>query len=192
MSWLNAAIGGCAMRSMVTVSHEHSSGKTAPAADPVSRAGAESAPTDAEPEITLAHWTPSLGRVLVVDDDEVIRRLIAANLTLEGFDVATAVDGQDCLDKVSGIAPEVITLDVTMPRLDGWETAVHLRNTPDTSQVKIVLITARSEADDPARRTNAGADAYLTMPFDAGELIRVVRKLVGAPPAAFAGETPAT
>jgi CheY-like chemotaxis protein len=192
MSWENAAIGGCAMWSMVTVSHEHTSGERAPVADTVSRAGAESAPTDAKTVVTLAHVTPRLGRVLVVDDDEVIRRLIAANLTLEGFDVATAVDGQDCLDKVSAIAPEVITLDVTMPRLDGWETAVQLRNTPDTSHVKIVLITARSEVDDPARRTNAGVDAYLTKPFDAGELIRVVRKLAGAPPAAFDREAPAT
>jgi CheY-like chemotaxis protein len=192
MSWENAVTGSCAMQSMVTVSHEHTSGETAPVADTVSGAGAESAPTDAKPVVTLAHVTPRPGRVLVVDDDEVIRRLIAANLTLEGFDVATAVDGQDCLDKVSAIAPEVITLDVTMPRLDGWETAVQLRNTPDTSRVKIVLIIARSELDDPARRTNAGADAYLTKPFDAGELIRVVRKLAGAPPAAFAREAPAT
>ena len=69
----------------------------------------------------------ALGRVLVVDDDEVIRQLIAVNLTLEGFDVATAVDGQDCLDKVAAIDPDVITLDVMMPRLDGWVTAGQLR-----------------------------------------------------------------
>ena len=60
--------------------------------------------------------TQRLGRVLVVDDDEVIRRLIAVNLQLEGFEVSTAVDGQDCLDKVADIAPAVITLDVMMPR----------------------------------------------------------------------------
>ena len=56
--------------------------------------------------------TQALGRVLVVDDDEAIRQLIAVNLTLEGFDVSTAVDGQDCLDKVGSISPQVITLDV--------------------------------------------------------------------------------
>src|SRR5450631_513017 len=72
----------------------------------------------------LARVTQALGRVLVVDDDEVIRQLIAVNLQLEGFDVSIAVDGQDCLDKVGTIAPNVITLDVMMPRLDGWETAV--------------------------------------------------------------------
>ncbi len=66
--------------------------------------------------------------MLVVDDDEVIRRLIAVNLQLEGFDVETAVDGQACLERVAEIDPDVITLDVMMPRLDGWETAVQHRN----------------------------------------------------------------
>jgi CheY-like chemotaxis protein len=132
---------------------------------------------------TLTPVTQGLGRVLVVDDDEVIRQLIAVNLTLEGFDVATAVDGQDCLDKVLAIAPDVITLDIMMPRLDGWETAVQLRKTPETAHIKVVLITARAQEDDIARGASVGADAYLTKPFDPGEMIRVVRELAGAPPA---------
>ena len=121
----------------------------------------------------------------MVDDDEIIRRLIAANLTLEGFDVATAVDGQECLDKVMAVAPDVITLDVTMPRLDGWETAIRLRQCPDTSNIKLVLINARGEAGDRTQPRQVGGDAFLTKPFDVGEMIRVVRKLAGAPPAAF-------
>jgi DNA-binding response OmpR family regulator len=123
-----------------------------------------------------------LGRVLVVDDDEVIRQLIAVNLTLEGFDVATAVDGQDCLDKVSAIDPDVITLDVMMPRLDGWVTASQLRRNPDTSAIKVVLITARAQEDDKKRGGEIGVDAYLTKPFDPAEMIRVVRELAGHPP----------
>ena len=132
-----------------------------------------------------ARETRALGRVLVVDDDEIIRRLIAANLTLEGFDVATAVDGQDCLDKVMAIAPDVITLDVTVPRLDDWETVIRLRQGSDTSHIKLVLITARGAESDRAQPRQVGADAYLTKPFDVGEMIRVVRKLAGALPAAF-------
>lgn len=131
---------------------------------------------------TLAPVTQALGRVLVVDDDEVIRQLIAVNLTLEGFDVATAVDGQDCLDKVTAIAPQVITLDVMMPRLDGWVTAVELRKNPETSHIKVVLITARAQEDDKQRGHQIGVDAYLTKPFDPGEMIRVVRELAGEPP----------
>jgi CheY-like chemotaxis protein len=123
-----------------------------------------------------------LGRVLVVDDDEVIRRLIAVNLTLEGFDVATAVDGRDCLDKVGAIKPDVITLDVMMPRLDGWVTAVQLRDNPATRNIKVVLITARAQEDDRNRGAQIGVDAYLTKPFDPAEMIRVVRELTGAVP----------
>lgn len=134
-------------------------------------------------QVTSPSVTQGLGRVLVVDDDEVIRQLIAVNLQLEGFDVATAVDGQDCLDRVQAIEPDVITLDVMMPRLDGWETAVQLRKSPETAHIKVVLITARAQEDDIVHGTNVGADAYLTKPFDPGEMIRVVRELAGAPPA---------
>ncbi len=137
--------------------------------------GARHWPEDA----TLTQVTQVLGRVLVVDDDEVIRRLIAVNLQLEGFDVEMAVDGQDCLDKVTEIAPDVITLDVMMPRLDGWETAVQLRKSPETAHIKVVLITARAQEDDKSRGTHVGADAYLTKPFDPNEMIRVIRELAG-------------
>src|SRR5215471_1397989 len=95
--------------------------------------------------------TQGLGRVLVVDDDEVIRQLIAVNLQLEGFEVATAVDGQDCLDRVRDIDPDVITLDIMMPRLDGWVTAVKLREDPKTQGIKVVMITARAQEHDIKR-----------------------------------------
>ncbi|MFF0307710.1 response regulator transcription factor [Streptosporangium sp. NPDC004379] len=118
-----------------------------------------------------------LGKVLVVDDDEVIRQLIAVNLTLEGFQVETAFDGQDCLDKVRDVMPDVITLDVMMPRLDGWMTATKLRRNEGTSHIKVVLITARAQEDDRRRGFGIGVDAYLTKPFDPAELIQVVREL---------------
>ena len=129
----------------------------------------------------------TLGRVLVVDDDEVIRQLIAVNLQLEGFEVATAVDGQDCLDKVREVDPDVITLDVMMPRLDGWVTAVKLREDPETRDIKVVMITARAQEHDIRRGHEIGVDAYVTKPFDPSELIRTVRDLAGAGSEADAG-----
>src|SRR3984957_19852388 len=134
---------------------------------------------------SLTRVTQALGRVLVVDDDEVIRQLIAVNLTLEGFDVVTAVDGKDCLEKVAEVGPDVITLDVMMPRLDGWVTATQLRRNPDTAGIKVVLITARAQEDDGSRGRQIGVDAYLTKPFDPAEMIRVVRELAGAPGSSF-------
>jgi CheY-like chemotaxis protein len=124
----------------------------------------------------------SLGRVLVVDDDSVIRQLITVNLELEGFEVDTAVDGQDCLDKVKQVAPDVITLDIMMPRLDGWEAAGRLRADPDTAGIKVVLLSARAQEADLERGSRMGVDAYLTKPFDPDELIEVVRRLAGLPP----------
>jgi CheY-like chemotaxis protein len=122
------------------------------------------------------------GRVLVVHNDKEIRHLIAASLTLEGFDVSTAVDGQDCLDRVLEIAPDVIALDAMMPRLDGLdgrETAARLRRHPGTSHVKVVLtVTGHMEEAHPTDDADSGIDACLDSPFDARELIRVVRALI--------------
>jgi CheY-like chemotaxis protein len=123
----------------------------------------------------------SLGRVLVVDDDDVIRQLITVNLELEGFDVTTATDGQDCLDKVKDVKPAVITLDIMMPRLDGWEAASRLRADPETADIKVVLLSARAQEADLQRGDRIGVDAYLTKPFDPDELIATVRRLAGLP-----------
>ncbi|MFC5179891.1 response regulator transcription factor [Actinomadura harenae] len=115
--------------------------------------------------------------MLVVDDDEVIRQLIAVNLQLEGFEVVTAVDGQDCLDKVREVRPDVITLDVMMPRLDGWVTAVRLREDDETRHIRVVMITARAQDHDVRRGHEIGVDAYVTKPFDPNRLIQTVRTL---------------
>ncbi len=119
----------------------------------------------------------SAGRVLVVDDDDVIRQLITVNLELEGFEVFTAVDGQDCLDKARQVRPDVVTLDVMMPRVDGWEAAARLREDPTMAEVKLVLLSARAQEADLKRGGRIGVDAYLTKPFDPDELIETVRRL---------------
>ena len=116
-------------------------------------------------------------RVLVVDDDEVIRQLIGVNLELEGFEVFTAVDGLDALEKVKEVKPDVVTLDIMMPNLDGWDTAARLREDPDTAHVKVVLLSARAQEADIRRGGRLGVDSYLTKPFDPDELISVVRRL---------------
>jgi CheY-like chemotaxis protein len=126
------------------------------------------------------------GRVLVVDDDDVIRQLITVNLELEGFDVVTAIDGQDALEKVKDAQPSVITLDVMMPRLDGWEAAARLRSDPETAHIKVILLSARAQEADLQRGERIGVDAYLTKPFDPDELIDLVRRLMDD-----AGEKPA-
>ncbi|MDP9318668.1 MAG: response regulator [Actinomycetota bacterium] len=117
-------------------------------------------------------------RVLVVDDVADIRALISINLELEGFDVATAGDGYECLAIVDSVEPDVITLDVAMPELDGFTTAARLRDREATASIPLVMVTARAQGFDLARGAEIGVDAYVTKPFDPADLVRTVRKLV--------------
>jgi DNA-binding response OmpR family regulator len=120
-------------------------------------------------------------RVLVVDDDDVIRQLICLNLELEGFEVYQAADGLEALAKVREVKPAVVTLDIMMPKLDGWDAAARLRSDPETAHVRVVLLSARAQEADLKRGTRLGVDFYLTKPFDPDELVAVVRRLAETP-----------
>ncbi|MEU0144781.1 response regulator [Streptomyces sp. NPDC006288] len=116
------------------------------------------------------------GRVLVVDDNKVIRQLIRVNLELEGFEVVTAADGVECLDLVHEFRPDVITLDVVMPRLDGIQTALRLRADPRTGHLPVAVVSACTphEVDSGVA---AGVDAFLAKPFEPSDLVSMVRRL---------------
>jgi CheY-like chemotaxis protein len=124
--------------------------------------------------------TDKRARVLVVDDSATIRSLIAINLWLAGYDVTEARDGQECLDLIATVRPDVITLDVAMPGLDGFATVGRLRSDSETSGIPIVLVTARAQALDVQRGTALGVEAYITKPFEPAELVDVVRSLASA------------
>ncbi|WP_240135010.1 response regulator [Streptomyces sp. MUM 178J] len=124
------------------------------------------------------------GRVLVVDDNRVIRQLIRVNLELEGFEVVTAADGAECLEVVQQVRPDVVTLDVVMPRLDGLRTAARLRDDPRTRRLPLAIISACTQYEVETGLA-AGVDAFLAKPFEPAELVRTVRQLVpreGPPP----------
>jgi CheY-like chemotaxis protein len=118
----------------------------------------------------------AFGRVLVVDDNRVIRQLIRVNLELEGFEVVTAADGVECLEVVHEVAPDVITLDVVMPRLNGLRTAALLRADPRTCRLPLAIISACTQYETETGLT-AGVDAFLTKPFEPAELVSLVRRL---------------
>ncbi|MGP4050024.1 response regulator [Streptomyces sp. 2A115] len=117
------------------------------------------------------------GRVLVVDDNKVIRQLIRVNLELEGFEVVTAADGVECLDVVHQVRPDVVTLDVVMPRLDGLCTAARLRADPRTRNLPLAIVSACTQYEVESG-LDVGVDAFLAKPFDPAELVRVVRQLM--------------
>jgi CheY-like chemotaxis protein len=118
------------------------------------------------------------GRVLVVDDDKVIRQLIKVNLELEGFEVVTAADGVECLDVVHGVRPDLVTLDVAMPRLNGLRTAERLRSDPRTRHIPVAIVSGRSQLDGEDGK-EPQVDALLAKPFKPSELVRMVRELTG-------------
>ncbi|MGZ5368929.1 response regulator [Aeromicrobium sp.] len=120
--------------------------------------------------------------VLVVDDTPSIRLLIRTNLELEGFEVEEAVDGLDCLDRMFGgkPLPDVLTVDIVMPRLDGLETVAALRADPRTASTLIVMVTTQAQAIDVQRSKKAGVDAYVTKPFDPDYLVQTIKEVYQA------------
>ncbi|MGP4086117.1 response regulator [Streptomyces sp. KR55] len=117
------------------------------------------------------------GRVLVVDDNKVIRQLIRVNLELEGLEVVTAADGAECLDVVHQVQPDVVTLDVVMPRLDGLRTAARLRADPRTRDLPLAIISACTQYEVETG-LDVGVDAFLPKPFEPAELVQLVRRLI--------------
>jgi len=114
-------------------------------------------------------------RVAVVDDDRMIREMLELGLSREGFEVATAADGQAALELVRRFDPEVIILDIMMPKIDGLALLPMLR---EISHVPIVMLTAKGALEDKVRSLGAGADDYLVKPFIFEELIaRIQAKL---------------
>jgi diguanylate cyclase (GGDEF)-like protein len=116
-------------------------------------------------------------RVLVVDDDRNLRKIISTNLELAGFAVETASDGAEALSMIENLQPDIVLLDLMMPYMDGYEVAKRIRNhqNPSIANVPIIILTAKGETEDKLRGFEAGADDYITKPFGPQELLARVR-----------------
>jgi DNA-binding response OmpR family regulator len=113
--------------------------------------------------------------ILTADDDPQLLRLVTRNLQLEGYAVLTARDGQEALEQISAHAPDLVLLDVMMPRLDGFAVCQRVR---EFSSVPIIIVTARGQDQDKIRGLDLGADDYLTKPFSVDELLARVRAVL--------------
>ncbi len=118
--------------------------------------------------------------VLVVDDDPVIQGLLRVNFEMEGYEVIVAGDGVEGLERARSERPDVVILDVMMPRMDGLEVARQLKGDPATAPIPIVLLSAKAQQIDVRAGDAAGADAYVTKPFDPLDLLRRVEALIAA------------
>jgi DNA-binding response OmpR family regulator len=118
-------------------------------------------------------------KVLAVDDDPVILRLIEVNLSLEGFEVALAAGGDDALAKAREVDPDVILLDVMMPGVTGWDVARRLKDDAATTATPLVFLSARTQEDDRRKGQELGVAAYVSKPFDPVELVDTIRRVAG-------------
>ena len=109
--------------------------------------------------------------ILLADDDPDIRMFLEVTLSIAGFAVHTAEDGQAALDQARDVDPDLVLLDVMMPRMDGLEATRRLRNDPRTSDIPIILVTAKAMGMDKVVGLQEGADDYVTKPFDPDELV---------------------
>src|SRR6478672_6837323 len=123
----------------------------------------------------LAETDQTDARVLVVEDDAEIADVLRRSLRNEGYEVRTSADGIDALDVAAGFVPDLVVLDLGLPRLDGVEVCRRLRMEGDEP---ILMLTARSETEDRVEGLDSGADDYLAKPFERQELLARIRALL--------------
>ncbi len=115
-------------------------------------------------------------KVLVVDDSNTIKRTGETLLAKAGCQVSTASDGFDSLSKIVDLRPDVIFVDIMMPRLDGYQTCALIKNNPEFKSIPVIMLSSKDGLFDKAKGRIVGADDYLTKPFGRAELIDVLEK----------------
>jgi len=118
----------------------------------------------------------SLGTILVIDDSLTVRKLVSLTLERRGYTVDMAKDGLEALSKINERLPDLIFLDITMPRMDGYQLCKIIRNNKQTSKIPVVMLSAKDGFFDKMKGKMVGASDYLTKPFDAGVLLKAITK----------------
>jgi DNA-binding response OmpR family regulator len=122
--------------------------------------------------------------VLVVDDEDMTRKLLRLMLERDGFTILEAEDGQQALEVIAESKPDIVILDVMMPNMDGFTTCQELRSQPETAELPIILLSARSQAEAVRAGLESGADRYMTKPISKPELVQTITDLLAGVPVA--------
>lgn len=125
-------------------------------------------------------------KVMVIDDSNTIRRTAETLLTKAGCKVVTAVDGFDSLAKIADDRPDMIFVDIMMPRLDGYQTCALIKSNSEFSDIPVVMLSSKDGLFDKAKGRIVGADEYLTKPFSKNELFEVLERVTAGKPAGAA------
>ena len=119
-------------------------------------------------------------RILVVDDEADISTILSVTLRRAGFEVETAGDGVEAIDQIRRQPPDLVILDVMMPRADGLETLKRIREHAPTAQLPVIMLTAKAQLADKIQGFDRGADDYVAKPFEPSEMLaRVTRPAIG-------------
>jgi CheY-like chemotaxis protein len=117
--------------------------------------------------------------ILLVDDEPSIRETVSFILEMEGYRVVTAENGDEALEQIRRLQPPVVLLDAMMPRRDGFDVCRTVKSDPKLATIKIVMLTALGQKTDQERAMAAGADFYVTKPFDEEDLLALLGRLTG-------------
>lgn len=117
-------------------------------------------------------------KVMIVDDSNTIRRTAETILSKAGCEVVTAIDGFDSLAKIVDVVPDVIFVDIMMPRLDGYQTCALIKNNNEFKHTPVIMLSSKDGLFDKAKGRIVGADEYLTKPFSKNELFEVLERIV--------------
>ena len=118
----------------------------------------------------------SIKKILVVEDSPTNLRMIKTLLIDNGYNIITAVDGEEALDRAIKDKPDLIVLDIILPKKNGFQVCRQLKTTPDTKHIKIIMLTSKSQDSDRFWGLKQGADAYMTKPFEEDVLLNNVSK----------------
>jgi DNA-binding response OmpR family regulator len=118
-------------------------------------------------------------KVLVVDDEPHVIRSLTFVLTKEGYDVSSASNGEDALAKIRALRPNLVFLDVMMPKKNGYEVCKELKKDPGLSDIHVIMLTAKGQEADREQGLSAGADEFMTKPFSPVGVVEKVRELLG-------------
>jgi CheY-like chemotaxis protein len=113
-------------------------------------------------------------KILIADDEEDIKVIVQLFLESKGFEIVTAYDGLDAVDKAKSEQPDLVLLDVMMPVIDGFEVCKRLKADPVTADIPIVMLSASSQTESKKRASAAGAVDYISKPFDPDQLQKVI------------------
>lgn len=117
-------------------------------------------------------------KVLVVDDERWIVRLIQVNLQRKGFAVVTAADGRQALEKVKSEKPNLMTLDIIMPYVDGFEVLQQIRQDPETENLPVIILSQKTDKKDTFAGYHYGADLYMPKPFNPLGLVQMIERIL--------------